>query len=473
MFKSISSSILASLLCITTLVSNILSFKLVPIILPDSESYLEFSSNRTSLYPLFLDFLLMFTNSIYIVITVQTTIYLVTYFFLIKIIHDEFKSFLLTLLFGLSIGSNFYLQSFNSSIVSESLVFSVINLIIICLLKIINTARDNVLIKIVFIGVLTGILFGLKPSMITFIPSLFMIFLLFPMTRKLSVSKLAIAFFSPVIFFIIVESTFHKFYHEERSSFLGKLMFGKALLIMTNNEAVFPHNLSKKDTDLLIKVKELVEPIKKLRAERDVGLEFRALMPRIEVFGQYRASPILENRFGLDKENPKQMMRIGTAVIWSNFFLYTKTSLSYFLTFWYVNEVTSPYIFKETKRSLFSGDFIKEIVPKKKSTQINSLSSIAFFIFFIVGSLSLLFSLLSWFLISLAFVKGMKKNSHFHLVLVGSLFFLVQINVLFVAFINVPMARYLMPLFPLFILAILLFCNHFIETFKKYKAKVI
>ena len=357
----------------------------MPIILPDSESYLIFASNRTSLYPVFLDFILMFASSIYIVIFVQVIIYLTTFFFLIKIIHEKFKSLTLTLLFGFSTGSNLYLQAFNSSIVSESLVFSIINLIIICLIIAINAARDKVLVITLWLGLLTGMLFGIKPSMITLIPTLFIFVVLFAVLKNIPVIKLTIVFFVPLIFSIAAEGILHKSYHEEKSSFIGKLMFGKATLIMTNSKAELPQDLNARDINRLMKIKELVEPLKNFREETTDNLKVKALKPRIEVFGQYRVSPILEKNFGLDEENSTQMMRIGTAVVWSNLLLYIKNSLSYFLSFWYINEVTSPYVFENTKQNLFTSKLLNEIVPKRQSAFINLLSSISFFILFIIA----------------------------------------------------------------------------------------
>ena len=73
--------------------------------------------------------------------------------------------------------------------------------------------------------------------MITFIPTLAIIILLFSVIKNFPVWRLTIIFFTPVILSIAVEGILHKAYHEKRSSFIGKLMFGKATLIMTNNKA--------------------------------------------------------------------------------------------------------------------------------------------------------------------------------------------------------------------------------------------
>ena len=103
----------------------------------DSVGYLDFAPQRTSIYPTFLDMVSTLPNPISFSLFIQSAIYVVTTFVLLRCFLIHLKSvFMTTTLVGFGLALNLYLQAFHTIILTESLCFSLMNLLVALLVKV-------------------------------------------------------------------------------------------------------------------------------------------------------------------------------------------------------------------------------------------------------------------------------------------------------------------------------------------------
>ena len=95
----------------------------------DSGEYLEFSPNRTAIFPLIIKFTTMLSGDELTVIYMQSFLYLCSFSYLLWTIQRSWGSKLTTVLLGLAIGLNIYLQAYHTVILTESLGFTFCNLL--------------------------------------------------------------------------------------------------------------------------------------------------------------------------------------------------------------------------------------------------------------------------------------------------------------------------------------------------------
>ena len=89
----------------------------------DSVGYLDFAPQRTSIYPAFLDMVSTLPNPISFSLFIQSAIYVVTTFVLLRCFLIHLKSVFMTTLVGFGLALNLYLQAFHTIILTESLCF--------------------------------------------------------------------------------------------------------------------------------------------------------------------------------------------------------------------------------------------------------------------------------------------------------------------------------------------------------------
>ena len=99
MFSTKSDVFFSGVLCLLAALSIIVSYNILPLILPDSESYIVFSSNRGSFYPALIDFLNLFSDNLWFVVLIQVVFYLITFYMLVKNVHQHYRSYVVTLIF--------------------------------------------------------------------------------------------------------------------------------------------------------------------------------------------------------------------------------------------------------------------------------------------------------------------------------------------------------------------------------------
>ena len=97
---------------------------------------------------------------------------------------------------------------------------------------------------------------------------------------------------------------------------------------------------------------------------------------------------------------------------------------------------------------------------------VNTLSVFVYPAFILLGFISLFSAIFSWLLVVKSIFQKTELNKSIQLL--ASLQFVGWTNLIFVAFVNIPTPRYLMPHFALFLIATSLFL---LMLFRRYKHK--
>ena len=334
--------------CLLSQVSIYISWSILPTISPDSSGYLDFNPIRPSFYPIFLDSLGVVLQSESFYIFVQIFIYLSSFAYLIFIIHIFIRRHLLTFLVGLLISTNFYMHSFHSTILTESLTFSIINLYICSIIKLLycekcSTIRNN----IIFLGLLSGLLVGLKPAMITFIPcGLIVITVLFIKKRRYFL-KNVLNFFLSISLILIVEKTTYKLYHEERQSVTELILVGKTSILTTHDSFQYPKNLTYQESKILQQIDKFFDPYQNWLNTNPNLYVTRAVNSNLEVLGQLSILKILKDRFENLKLEKEIINKIGKESILANIGSFFSHGIMNYVEIWMVNSLSYALYFHD------------------------------------------------------------------------------------------------------------------------------
>ena len=452
--------------CLVSLTSIFFSWSRLPTISPDSLGYLNFNPIRPSFYPIFLDILGIITKNKNFLIFAQVLIYISSFSYLIFIIHTYIKRNFLTFFVGILVSANFYMHSFHTTILTESVTFSVINIYICCLIKLFHYEEySKVRNNIVFLGLLSGSLIGLKPAMITFIPCGFIVITVLALQKRKYLLKYWLHFFWSVSMILVIENVTYKSYHEERRSVSELILLGKTAILTTDEAFIYPENLNDEEKIILEHIDNFFDPYQKWLDTNPNPYVIRVLNSELEVLGQLSILKILNDRFAIPTPEKDIVMKIGKASLLTNTHSFFFHGITNYFEFWMVNSLSYALHFQDAKMPKFVDNDLNKTIPIKDLASIN-FSSAVFLIFFIsLGILSniifLFFTIL--FLLDILKKRAFKKDKAFIL-----LFLLIALsNILFVSFVNTPLTRYLMPNFAMLIIANVMFLDKLWLTIKK------
>lgn len=454
--------------CLLSLICIYISWSRLPTIAPDSLGYLDFNPIRPSFYPIFLDFLgMVFQNENFYII-VQILIYLCSFAYLIFIIHIFIKRQLLTFLVGLSISTNFYMHSFHSTILTESITLSVINLYICGVVKLFycekySTIRNN----IVFLGLLSGLLIGLKPAMITFIPCGLIVVTVLFLKKRSYFLKNVFYFFLSIFLILIVEKITYKLYHEERESVSELILLGKTSILTTHDSFQYPKNLTYQELKILQQIDKFFNPYQNWLNTNPNLYVTRVVNSNIEVLGQLSILKILNDRFGIPELEKEIIIKIGKESLLANSSSFFSHGFMNYVEIWMVNSLSYALYFQDAKLPNFDDSDLNRVIPIINLDGIKFSSAIFLFFFIAFG----LFSNIAFLLITILILRDLAlKRIPERDTFCIFLFFLIALsNIFFVAFANTPLTRYLMPNFSMLIIANTMFLNKILSAFKSKK----
>ena len=445
----------------------------------DSQSYLNFAPSRTAIYPLFLSLFSGLSYQIEITLILQGALYSLSLGYLIYTLQMTMRSWFITILFGLGVAGNIYLQAFNSVILTESLTFTLMHLLIAFVLKASYQPEAQSYRTTIFIGVLGGLLAALKPAMITILPALTIVIVLIAyrhhqrMGRQLGICGLA--FIAP----LLVESAVYYQAHEARVSLLPVTLFGKAAILTTDPHFQIPSTLTGKEAAILQATDDLFAPYQSWLATETNPLVTSNITGNIEVFGQWETLPLLEDRNGLTRPSDDQLATIGQAVITNHKMSYIRLSLGYLGELWAVQSLAFSHklfgsilpIFEDTPLNNALPTFTAKGGPLDPESGhfANWLSVIIFPAFALLGLASLIGGLVSILAILTGLNKSCKRPSA-DVVVLAALHLIGWSNLVFIALVNIPTPRYLMPHFAGFVLAALIGITLLMRVLKTHRS---
>lgn len=298
----------------------------------DSGEYLEFSPNRTAIFPLIIKFTTMLSGDELTLIYMQPFLYLCSFYYLLWTIQRLWGSKLTTVLLGLATGLNIYLHTYHTVILTESLGFTVCNLLTALLIN--GMHRWNAYRVFVF-GIFVGFLVTLRPAFINFLPACFVITLLFTLRHQEKVLKNGLIFSTAVFLIVCVGYVGYHHHHQERQSHSELFLAGKAGILTTDPDFKFP-NINKDDADWLAQLDALLNPYQEYLEEEPNVFVKTNLRSNFEVFAQQVAPRILYKQNNKSDEDEERLKRIGFATILHNWQLYLQSSAQHLFGLWLV-----------------------------------------------------------------------------------------------------------------------------------------
>jgi hypothetical protein len=204
-----------------------------PLVQPDSAGYIAFDHSRTSFYPLFLRILLRSGLNLHQVTYVQLTIfYVCVLFLLLAMLRAGCKRFLVLILV-IALATNIGFSSYYSTIMTESLFFSLSAIMVALLVDYLRTGR---VVFIAAASLFVGLLYGIRPAAITLMPMLFVAAWLKWRARNCRAWLLAAALVGSLSVGPILESVvFSAEHRDDRASIVPNLLSGKAAMLMERN----------------------------------------------------------------------------------------------------------------------------------------------------------------------------------------------------------------------------------------------
>ena len=434
----------------------------------DSHSYLNFAPSRTAIYPLFLSLFSGLSYQIEIILILQAALYSLSLGYLIYILHLTMRSWFITVLFGLGVAGNMYLQAFNSVILTESLTFTLMHILIAFVLKALYQPEAKPYRATIFIGVIGGLLAALKPAMITMLPALMIIIGLIAYQHRQRMGRhlgiYGLAFLAP----LLGESMAYYQTHEARVSLLPVTLFGKAAILTTAPQFQIPSSLSVDEAAILHATDNLLDPYQSWLEKETNPLVRSNIRGNIEVFGQWETLPLVEEREGLPRPSDDMLAAIGRAVIVEHKMAYIRLSLSYLSELWAVQSLAFSHKIFGSILPIFEDAPLNNALPTftakggpldpESGHFANWLSVIIFPAFALLGLISLIGGLVSVSVILAGGSRGSggSKRPLTDMVMLAALHIIGWSNLIFIALVNIPTPRYLMPHFAGFVLAALI-----------------
>ena len=431
----------------------------VELFAPDSSSYIHFSPGRTSGYPSFLKTFSKLGLSFEQITVVQLLFFCIAFSFLLYRMLRVGIPLFLTISFFLLMLGNFYFSQFHHRILSESITFSLIMLLIAQFLLLIQTRKLRYLIQCT---TLVALSFIIRPAMIPFCVGVLIssILLRFSICDWRSILRyLLLGFVVPMLSIIILENLIYFSYHKQRQSLMPLLLKGKTAVITT----IDGFDINRYPTSYQPLMERLMNQYSKLALWLNtvpgffIKSNYYAVIESDAQSTEYYDSTHLMLLEGFAKKNQMTIndvkITFGLLSIKTHPWQYLKQALYH-----YVSIVTvlpkekleqldtkpplSPNMAMHYRR--LEGGFKSNSATQKMMEYSFSIMAILFFGFSLLYGLWLLLSRF-YFLPRLSFLEKLALN----------LLLWVHGYHFFIGLTNLALMRFLMPSYPLIILAIL------------------
>jgi len=224
--KNLTLSIFASFLYFGIL---LFTPKIFTLIQPDSGGYIDFSNIRSSIYPSIIDIFQLFKISLNKLITFQIIVFLISLTsFIYQLLKFKVNKIIICLVY-LSLFFNIYYNGFHFTILTESLSFS---LILVLIGQLISFFHSKTKMNIIIIISIITLLFSIKPATAP-IFVIVLITIIFTLWSEKKIKKISFfkLIFLPILIFLSLENFLFFNNHEEKKTVLERHFFGKAIMI--------------------------------------------------------------------------------------------------------------------------------------------------------------------------------------------------------------------------------------------------
>ena len=408
--------------------------------LPDSSSYLNFSSKYKSLYPFLiyvvdtLNFNLVFVQILFLSFSVIFLCYVVS----------KKNSLFISIILYLSIIINFFYTSFSKTIVTESFFFSLIN--IGFGLFILNSSKKY---SYYFYCTVLGLIFSIKSIGFAIVFG----FLLLNYLRKdkFNYFKCFLIIFS----IIIIENIIFYKKNDTRKNVLAEVILGKTFFLSGKP--------SFKIEDYPNSYKKILQKSKNYFGDIQISLlSIKNLPTKVELQSDYEVIAQFQFYDTLNDDDKKIYLEMSrdklflfSYLLKNNFVDYFNLSINHFFGQW-VAGFKQEYM-ERTNLPKFKELLLSSGGINTKNNLILKIGRNLLILLFVFFQIIFLISLIKFIL--------KKRTNSFYLML------LCQIYLLVVSFVNISTVRYLMPVYPIIILSCLIFLNELVKKKNEFPSR--
>jgi len=438
---------------------------------PDSQGYIAFDPYRTAIYPILLELFLPDETNRHYLFAFQIFLYLVSFAFLIHTVSRTYCSWFISGALGIALGCNVYIQAYHTVVLTESITFSLSNI----LLGIMVCNRHKMSVHTFFgVGLLAGLMAAMRPALFPFVGTVpLALYFLVPHPRNVKIKGLLGLCGGIILVFLFEASIFYS-HHEKRESLAPLTLIGKAAIITTSENFEHPE-LPNRQMLWLNEMDAEFDPIQSWMRREGSLLVRSNLRSNFEVLGQYQLLTKLRNNPSLPKLTDQEQIDLGISVILKNWNAYIENSVGHLVSLWMVFDLQFLNIVFGKELPEFNEVWLNSAIPGASSGHplfslgkhdpIALLSLLVFPAFLVLAVCSICFSVLTWALVLIASMKSTAKRSQNAPMLIAWLFFIGWAYLIFVAFVNIATPRYLMPVMPFFLLAVLLCLRKYFFNF--------
>ena len=277
--------------------------KVFTMLQPDSGAYIDFSPDRTSIYPTIIDIFQFLNNSYQDVIFLQILLFLISFgYFSYQFFKFKINKCVYALMY-VSLSLNIYYNGFHFTILTESISFSII---LIILGQLINYNYSKSVVNPIYLVISSTFLFAIKPAAGSILLVL-IIYLIMKTThiKKIKFYQLIKFIILPLLLILITENALFYSIHDTRKSVLERHFFGKAVIInlLHNQESSLHSELQNKNINLYIKDVNIYLKNIKSQKKKCLTLERYGDFENYSYFHLFEGSKLgdLENRLFVKK----------------------------------------------------------------------------------------------------------------------------------------------------------------------------
>lgn len=301
---------------------------------PDSGGYIDFIPMRSAFYPLYLHFMSALGFSLEQIPNTHLVIYALSLIFLFYILMQQHFPVWLVVTLACAVMFNIYYNAYHFTILTESLTFSLQNVLLALTLVYVRAKKIGVLLAI---GCTVGFLCGMKPALFAFVPAIVFIVIFAHWGQGKSMLMHVLAVTLAISSITTLETTIHSASHTERKSLAPIILYGKAAILMTDPQFKAPQFTNAEEQKTFDLTQEAMQPIKQWLAQQTNPFLLATYLADYEVFAQFSLWPQIQKTHPHASLDDSLRASIGKAVILNNMGLYFKLSLMHYLGLWTVH----------------------------------------------------------------------------------------------------------------------------------------
>ncbi len=426
-----------------------------PLLEPDSGGYIGFSANRTAIYPFFLRTLTELGLSLQSITYVQIAIFCVGLMVLVVALERASIRRAWILLFVLLLGTNAHFSSFQKTILTESIGFSVIVVATAFLLDYLRTGRA---MWLALAGLFIGLGIGIRPAGIVLLPTLALAAWLKLRRRDVSALVLIAALIVPPAIGPAVERVLYRIEHGARvESVLPYVLVGKAALLV-KGDTVFTGPASASLNSLGHKLYKAYEPAHKYLDEVPSRVALPVLTAFFEGAAQFQVISkdivSIADQTGVSPDYLRE--ELGKQAIRSNIFGYISLTLTHYLGQWSIAALNFPptaHAVSAYSSSLTKLPLIDEIGRTPFFPRASAKGLAVYPVFLVAGAITFV---LSFVLVPYLWRPKAADSTWHSALMIAALFALTCHSSMFlISMVNVSTPRFLMMVYPHILLAAL------------------